>query len=529
MQEYGDPLLKDRLMKQLFAMKMRSGETAVDYSRRFRLLAYQAGLADYDASAVHLLIAELPELTRFMIHTGQQTGQLVKQPTISNIHQFLQSLPVASSHHAAAANTGRVSSAVGSVSTAAPTPRHATKFCTFHERSGHSTEQCRDRKAASRQTTPSTPSAAVQATPSKPPQIRCYNCGKTGHYSNNCRDPVRQQQLQLTYVTDEPAPPAPPAAEPTETLELRYTSIDQAMNDSVRPYTVPILVNGHKALAFVDTGAEKTFIAQELVHRIDVKVNPTHGRIQTVVPHISLARVGCTAPLQIQFGQREIEHACEVLAKMDDVQIIIGRDLIPKLQINVFGLPYEYPGTEAPEQPLDDMPPSLVTDQYTAEESTPAFRAARDHFLTSIHSALEGNKAVPFTAACTLPESIVYLETPPDKAVYRRQYTVANRMKEPMSAVINQWLADGVIELAPVDTTFNTPIFPIPKKDPTGKKTLCRPCLDFRPLNALLPDDTFPLPRIGDIFTALAGAKAIFNLGLTVSISSVHYSPRTPT
>jgi len=86
-------------------------------------------------------------------------------------------------------------------------------------------------------------------------------------------------------------------------------------------------------------------------------------------------------------------------------------------------------------------------------------------------------------------------------------------MMEPIDEVIHQWLADGVITRAPVGTTFNTPIFAVPKKDLHGQKRY-RVCADFRPLNALLPDDTFPLPRIPDIFKALAGAVIFTTLDL---------------
>ena len=83
-----------------------------------------------------------------------------------------------------------------------------------------------------------------------------------------------------------------------------------------------------------------------------------------------------------------------------------------------------------------------------------------------------------------------------------------------MQQVIDEWLKEGVIARIIEPTQFNTPIFPIPKKDPSGAKTLCRPCMDFRALNDLITSDKYPLPLISDIFEALNGSKYFTSLDL---------------
>jgi hypothetical protein len=97
-------------------------------------------------------------------------------------------------------------------------------------------------------------------------------------------------------------------------------------------------------------------------------------------------------------------------------------------------------------------------------------------------------------------------------------------MSGPIDEVIGQWITDGVIMRAPVGTTFNTPIFAVSKKDLHGQKRY-RVCADFRPLNALLPDDTFPLPRISDIFKALAGAVIFTTLDLKAAYNRFLIAP----
>ena len=83
-----------------------------------------------------------------------------------------------------------------------------------------------------------------------------------------------------------------------------------------------------------------------------------------------------------------------------------------------------------------------------------------------------------------------------------------------IDAKLRAWLNNGVIEVVESPSTFNTPFFLVQKKDPTGAKTDFRICHDFRPLNALLPDDKWPLPLISEIFEALAGAQVFSTLDL---------------
>ena len=87
-------------------------------------------------------------------------------------------------------------------------------------------------------------------------------------------------------------------------------------------------------------------------------------------------------------------------------------------------------------------------------------------------------------------------------------------MRPLLQEAVGQWLEEGVIARVTEPTKFNTPIFPIPIKDPSGAKTLCRPCMDYRALNALTESDRYLLPLISDIFEALRGSRYFTALDL---------------
>ncbi|KAI8317819.1 hypothetical protein GQ54DRAFT_246914, partial [Martensiomyces pterosporus] len=129
---------------------------------------------------------------------------------------------------------------------------------------------------------------------------------------------------------------------------------------------------------------------------------------------------------------------------------------------------------------IDDVTPTVEALECTISE------ADRKQCMNMIQPALDENARISPLEPCPMEMAVVRLDTPPGRFTHQRQFPIAESYKEAMSGVINEWLHDGVIARMETPTPFNTPIFPIPKKDPTGAKTLCRPCMDFRALNDLL-------------------------------------------
>lgn len=75
------------------------------------------------------------------------------------------------------------------------------------------------------------------------------------------------------------------------------------------------------------------------------------------------------------------------------------------------------------------------------------------------------------------------LETTPGKTAYMRQYPIPPAFKERLDKTVAQWLEDGTITKAPVNTEWNSPSTFAPKKDAQSNLTDHRPCLDPRHIN----------------------------------------------
>ena len=57
----------------------------------------------------------------------------------------------------------------------------------------------------------------------------------------------------------------------------------------------------------------------------------------------------------------------------------------------------------------------------------------------------------------------------------------------------------------------------VPKKDESGNLNKHRICIDPRPLNSMLPDDTFPIPTIEEVIEILGNSSIFSKLDLVNS------------
>src|SRR5262249_37410740 len=150
-------------------------------------------------------------------------------------------------------------------------------------------------------------------------------------------------------------------------------------------------------------------------------------------PSVDMPRLGITQPVHLVCGKLDVHHQCEVVTDTRGPPILLGQDLIPKLKINIFGLPYEYATANDPLKPSsNDETPSLTPEDFSEEEKSKAFQCKREAILSDIAPYLQANASIPSDAHCPLPESEIFLETPPGKIVFRRQYPIAFKMAHAM-------------------------------------------------------------------------------------------------
>ena len=132
-----------------------------------------------------------------------------------------------------------------------------------------------------------------------------------------------------------------------------------------------------------------------------------------------------------------------------------------------------------------------------------------------VQPALDRNANIDSHALCTLLEAVVRIDTSEGVTSHRRQYSIPEFCKHAVDEQVQKWITDGVVEVAPHNTGWNTSILVVKKKDLDSNYTDYRVCADLRHINTLIiKPDAHPLPLIKDIFHMLKDSELYTSLDL---------------
>ncbi|CEP08640.1 hypothetical protein, partial, partial [Parasitella parasitica] len=198
-------------------------------------------------------------------------------------------------------------------------------------------------------------------------------------------------------------------------------------------------------------------------------------------------RLGRTEPIEIKYNGKSSIHTFEIIEFDDNDQtdVILGYEILPKLGIALTGVAHNFDDAVV----FDDS----INDEVIPNNSPAGTAEEQERFMSEIKPLLDENQAIPKHSFCTVPESVIHLNT----------VEVETKIQEQ----IETWIKNGTIEKAPANTKWNSPLTLAAKKDNQGNKsdTNKRVCLDTRALNNILVDDDVQsLPHIPDIFHKLA-------------------------
>ncbi|KAG0803948.1 hypothetical protein G6F20_013085 [Rhizopus arrhizus] len=215
-----------------------------------------------------------------------------------------------------------------------------------------------------------------------------------------------------------------------------------------------------------------------------------------------------------------------------EFDVLLGTDVLGKMNIGLTGVAYKYPGNE------DDYSNRLKEDaqflnmnfdannEIEPNNSPYGTEDQQKQFMAYIQSAIDDNQSIPAGSFCTVPESVVELPMEKGAKSFKRQYPIAHRQMPELEEQINEWLKAGIIKENRANTSFNSPLLMVPKKDENNEITSHRVCLDVRGINKLIPDVVYPVPKIRSIFDNLAGGEVFTKIDLKNAYNSFLVAPK---
>lgn len=596
--------------------KQGDKESVQAYGDRFLALAASLGISEDNPLAINQFLENLSPII-YKEYFKWLADKQFDNPdfTVTSLHKIVArciAFDVAN-------RTANLSSHSSSSSSSNDRPRASPKkTCQYHPNStSHTTAECKSKGGSQSASSGLTQSHSVKAEASQSSNAQtpvktnktCYVCSERGHYANTC--PKRQAPASSsTRPAQGLAPstasssstamvtrsmsakaavsassssnaqpttravdvqPLPPASVQTVGVVANAadSEIDRAIPSSM---FVPVrqvvlfVVRGHVFPTLLDTGANVSVVAQQVVKELNIGVQPVQGTVRLAHANADVQRVGTTEPLQVEAlfpgppssapPALTFTHTFEVMP-MHTAQysFLIGMDLIGILFPK--GIPPEfYPPAISPgpvpslhriqvnaaaadisdtvttqdanlvdglaelrkhihnegagETPCDEQPDRAGTFTSSSLEQEYASRRSALQSDPDIQHALHINSQI--TGFCSVPESVVTLVVDPEKrsSLFRRQYKIPHSLFPAAREIIQRWFEAGIITLAPPGCEFNNPLTFAPKKDADGNLTGLRVCLDTRALNsALLATDKFQLPHIPDVLDIFAG-RTIF-------------------
>ncbi|WVZ98384.1 hypothetical protein U9M48_043839 [Paspalum notatum var. saurae] len=350
---------------------------------------------------------------------------------------------------------------------------------------------------------PPRPPASVP--PAKPSaKYPCYNCGKIGHFSNNCF--ARRQSQAPLLIRDNPrqnkkkGPKRDPA--PTEG-RVHYTHVDQ-IPEGEPVLASTFLINEHPTVVLFDSGATHTFISRSYATKHGYHIDNMKAKYHITAPGSPIDTSQIVRHLRLCIGTEEF-YVDPMVLPNQGIDIILGMDWMKEhnVLLDITSRTVQMKSSKSEKVMHIHLP--------SHKHSPPIVNATEAQLIKKIPMVSDFPDVFPEDLPGLPPDRNVEfaIELVPGTApVSKRPYRMAPDELKELKTQLQEQLDKGFIR--PSSSPWGCPALFVEKKDQGGKRL----CVDYRPLNAVTVKNKYPLPHIDILFDQLGGATVFSKIDL---------------
>lgn len=250
----------------------------------------------------------------------------------------------------------------------------------------------------------------------------------------------------------------------SEDNNRKFRSIKQEYNNLVtnNPFSLytPLLIQNIRGIGLVDAGSELSVISKKIIllNKIPFVTNNNNAILRLAGKNNTLNRIGRTEPIEIKYNGKTSTHTFEIIEFDDNDQtdVILGYEILPKPGIALTGVAHNFDNTVIFDDSINDKIIPNNTPAGSIEE--------QKYFMKKIKPLLDVNQSISKHNFCTVPESVIHLNTIEGRYVNIPQYPIPYKLRPKIQETIETWIANGTIEKAPVNIKWNSPLTLAAKK-----------------------------------------------------------------
>lgn len=545
--KFGNRQMRVLATKELISMSLRMDETISDFDNRFTRIVEESEykIEDQIMADIYFLALPLSWQTNVMTVVNAQqkenvpwTAEDVYRATLNVFSDRTPTSEMQESHKRKAQELNDQHRA--------PKKRNnqGTKYyCKYHgDNNSHDDSTCKynsksNGSGSARNSEGSMPSRGFLGSQNRPKPatsfVPCTYCKRKWSHGHRCREYLEQNgdKKVLSTSVDRKGKQADRSSS-SQDMENSSYNCKQTNENVFNPYKsliTPLILNNRKLKGKVDTGSDITCINKFILDNVfpEIKINKVKGNLNFLSK--SSKRLGQTEPMKIRYlNDISFTFCFEVVEFHDTLEtefdILLGTDILPKLNIGLTNVAHKYPDDEDSEDIQFENANHDPSDKYDPENADYGTAEERKTFMKYIQSSLDKNAAIQPGQFCNIPESIVKIPIKKDATnCYIRQYPLPYHARPEIKKQLAEWLSSGVVVESKPSNKYNSPLLAIGKKDENNNLTKTRICLDLRRQNMNIDDslvEDFAVPNIQDIFDKVSTGVVFSRLDLKSAYNS---------